>query len=203
MFDERLRDTKEVVFINLALGLRLNRVHPLWLTAVAFLLGLLAALALWQQAYILGLLLWWGNRIFDGLDGTVARVESLQSDLGGYLDILSDFVIYALVPISLVLAAPSIPAFIALAFLLSTFYVNGASWMYLSAILEKRHWLMPDKKTTVNMPAGLIGGGETIVFYSIFIIWPDLLVTLFVLMGLLIILTILQRIIWAARWLQL
>jgi phosphatidylglycerophosphate synthase len=203
MFDERLRDTKEVVFINLALGLQLNRVHPLWLTAVAFLLGLLAALALWQQAYIPGLLLWWGNRIFDGLDGTVARVESLQSDLGGYLDILSDFVIYALVPISLVLATPSIPAFIALAFLLSTFYVNGASWMYLSAILEKRRWLAPDKKTSVNMPTGLIGGGETIVFYSIFIIWPDLQVTLFVLMGLLVILTILQRITWAARWLQL
>lgn len=199
MFDERLRDTKEAVFISLALGLRLNRVHPLWLTAVAFLFGLVAAVFLWQQAYVWGLLFWWLNRIFDGLDGTVARVEKLQTDLGGYLDILADFVIYALIPISLVLALPSTPAFIALAFLLSAFYINGASWMYLSAILEKRRWLHPGQKTSVNMPAGLIGGGETIVFYSIFIIWPDWLVYLFPLMGLLVCATVLQRILWASR----
>ncbi|MFO7539043.1 MAG: CDP-alcohol phosphatidyltransferase family protein [Chloroflexota bacterium] len=203
MFDERLRDTKEVLFINLALGLRLNRIHPLWLTAVAFLFGLLAALFLWQQAYLWGLLFWWLNRIFDGLDGTVARVESLQTDLGGYLDILSDFVIYALVPISLVLANPTTPAFIALAFLLSAFYVNGASWMYLAAILEKRRWLQPGQKTSVNMPAGLIGGGETIVFYSAFMILPDYLVILFAIMSLLVAATIIQRIIWAARRLRL
>jgi phosphatidylglycerophosphate synthase len=203
MFDERLRDTKEVVFINLALGLQLNRIHPLWLTAVSFFFGLLAAFALWQQAYLAGLLFWWLNRIFDGLDGTVARVENLQSDLGGYLDILSDFVIYALVPISLVLAAPTTAAFMALTFMLGAFYVNGASWMYLSAILEKRRWLHVDRKTSVNMPAGLIGGGETIIFYSIFIIWPDLLVPLFGLMGLLVAITIIQRITWATRWLRL
>jgi phosphatidylglycerophosphate synthase len=199
MFDERLRNTKETIFISLVLGLRLNRVHPIWLTAASFLFGLIAAVCLWQQAYGWGLLFWWLNRIFDGLDGTVARVEKLQTDLGGYLDILADFVIYALIPISLVLAAPSTPAFIALAFLLSAFYVNGASWMYLSAILEKRRWLHPGQKTSVNMPAGLIGGGETIVFYSIFIIWPDWLIYLFPLMGLLVCATVIQRIVWAAR----
>jgi phosphatidylglycerophosphate synthase len=203
MFDERLRDTKEVLFIKLALRLRLNRIHPLWLTAVAFLFGLLAVLFLWQQAYVWGLLFWWLNRIFDGLDGTVARVESLQTDLGGYLDILADFVIYALIPISLVLANPTTPAFIALAFLLSAFYVNGASWMYLAAILEKRRWLQPGQKTSVNMPAGLIGGGETIVFYSAFIIWPDYLVILFTVMGILVALTIIQRVFWAAGRLRL
>ncbi len=199
MFDERLRDTKETVFISLALGLRLNRIHPIGLTAVAFLFGLIAAVFLWQQAYLWGLVFWWLNRIFDGLDGTVARVEKLQTDLGGYLDIMADFVIYALIPISLVLAAPSTPAFIALAFLLSAFYVNGASWMYLSAILEKRRWLHPGQKTSVNMPAGLIGGGETIVFYSIFIIWPDWLVYLFAIMGLLVVATVVQRVVWASR----
>lgn len=203
MFDERLRDTKETIFISLALGLRLNRIHPMGLTAVAFLFGLIAAVCLWQQAYGWGLIFWWLNRIFDGLDGTVARVEKLQTDFGGYLDILTDFVIYALIPLSLVLAAPGTPAFIALAFLLSAFYINGASWMYLSAILEKRRWLYPGQKTAVNMPTGLIGGGETIVFYSIFIIWPDFLVALFVIMGLLVAVTIIQRVIWAARQLRL
>ena len=199
MFDERLRGTKETIFISLALGLRLNRIHPIGLTAVAFLFGLAAAVCLWQQAYGWGLIFWWLNRIFDGLDGTVARVEKLQTDLGGYLDILTDFVIYALIPLSLVLAAPSTPTFIALTFLLSAFYVNGASWMYLSAILEKRRWLHPGQKTSVNMPAGLIGGGETIVFYSIFIIWPDWLVYLFTMMGLLVVITVVQRVVWASR----
>jgi phosphatidylglycerophosphate synthase len=199
MLDERLRDTKEILFINLALGLRLNRIHPVFLTLIAFVLGLIACLLLCQGIYWGGLLFWWGNRIFDGLDGTVARVEALQSDLGGYLDILADFVIYALLPIALVWAMPTMPAFIALAFLLGSFYVNGASWMYLAAILEKRRWSAPDQKTTVNMPAGLVGGAETIVLYSIFIIWPETLVPLFGLMALLVAVTVVQRVIWAAK----
>lgn len=202
MFDERLRDTKEALFIQLALSFRLNYIHPLWLTAVGFLFGLLAGFCLWQQAYGWGLIFWWLNRIFDGLDGTVARTESLQTDLGGYLDILADFAIYALIPVSLVMAAPTIPSFVTLAFLLSTFYLNAASWMYLSALLEKRRWSYARPKTSVNMPAGLIGGGETILFYSVFILWPSWVVPLFGLMGLLVLATVVQRIVWATHHLS-
>jgi hypothetical protein len=52
------------------------------------------------------------------------------------------------------------------------------------------------------MPAGLIGGTETIIFYSAFIVFHSVLPWLFGLMGLLVVVTILQRLLWAIRHLN-
>lgn len=71
--------------------------------------------------------------------------------------------------------------------------------MYLAAILEKRNLSRGDKLTTITMPTGIIGGTETILFYTVFIFFPAHLVWLFSLMGLLILVTILQRLAWAYR----
>jgi phosphatidylserine synthase len=200
MFDERLRGVKETVFYPMAQPLQ---AIPPWLFSVMGLMtGVAAAIAVWQQAYLLGLLLWLLNRIFDGLDGAVARASGTQSDFGGYLDIIIDFVVYALIPVGLALGQMSTAVIVALLFLLCTYYVNGASWMYLAAILEKRSHVKTDRLTSVTMPTGLVGGAETIVFYAAFIIFPTHLVWLFGLMGVLIVLTIGQRLIWAARHLN-
>lgn len=199
MFDNHLRNTKETLFVHLAKGLNGHHIHPIFLTCVALGFGILSALALAQQHTRLGFLFWFLNRFFDGLDGTVARVGDLQSDLGGYLDILFDFITYAIIPIALVIANASAAAYLSLAFLLATFYVNGAAWMYLAAVLEKQNRSATAKKSAVVMPAGLIGGAETIVFYTLFILWPQQLVPLFIMMGTLVIATIGQRIVWALR----
>ncbi|MCK7481082.1 MAG: hypothetical protein M0C28_30680 [Candidatus Moduliflexus flocculans] len=61
------------------------------------------------------------------MDGLLARVHQKQSDFGGYLDILMDFAIYSALPIGIVLSAPSPDRYLALAFMLAAFYVNGAS----------------------------------------------------------------------------
>ncbi len=198
MFDEQFRVIKEKIFVTLA-QTGLGRVSPLWLSLIGLLFGVATAVALTYNLTLIAFILWFFNRVFDGLDGTVARLSATQSDLGGYVDILVDFVVYALVPIGLVLGRPSTPAFIALIFLLATYYVNAASWMYLSAILEKRSQSQKGEFTTVNMPAGLIGGAATILFYSLFIVFPDYYIQLFVLMGALVLVTILQRLLWAAR----
>lgn len=197
MFDERMRQLKESAFDPLARPL-LN-VPPLALSVAGLLLGVGAAVALWQQAYLVGFALWFLNRVFDGLDGTVARSLGVQSDFGGYLDIVIDFVVYAAIPVGLALGRPSEAVTLSLIFLLVTFYVNGASWMYLAAILEKRNLSRGDKLTTITMPTGIIGGTETILFYTVFIFFPAHLVWLFSLMGLLILVTILQRLAWAYR----
>ena len=76
--------------------------------------------------------------------------------------------------------------------------------MYLAAILEKRNQGTYQKKelTTITMPSGLVGGAETVLFYCVFILWPQQLVVLFVLMGVLVLVTIGQRLIWAVRHLS-
>jgi hypothetical protein len=71
--------------------------------------------------------------------------------------------------------------------------------MYLAAILEKRATRNPETATTIVMPAGLIGGFETIIFYSLFFILPQYLLHLFIVFSALIFITVTQRLIWARR----
>ncbi len=199
MFDDTMRQVKEAAFRPFARWF--GGIPPVALTGVALLFGLLAAGALVYQLYWLAFIAWFFNRAFDALDGVVARLQGSQSDFGGYLDILLDFVVYAIIPMGLVLGQPSTAGYMALVLLLAVFYVNAASWMYLSAILEKRGAgaAAQGEQTSVTMPAGLIGGTETIIFYTLFMVFNQWYVWLFGLMAALVAVTILQRLVWAAR----
>jgi phosphatidylglycerophosphate synthase len=200
MIDKVLRYPKERVLEPVALRL-LQGVHPNAITIIACGVGIAAAVAVWQQAYAPALALWLLNRVLDGLDGTVARLMNKQSDFGGYLDIVLDTVVYAAIPVGLALGMSTNAVYLALAFLLASFYINGASWMYLAALLEKRNngATARGELTTVTMPGGLIEGTETIVFYTLFLLFPGALVPLFVVMGALVLVTAAQRVVWAVR----
>ncbi len=200
MIDKVLRSPKEQVLKPVARH-PLRVIHPTAITLVAFGVGVAAAAAAWQQAYVLALGLWALNRILDGLDGTVARLHKKQSDLGGYLDIVLDIVVYALVPLALALSVDTREVYLALALLLGSFYINGASWMYLAALLEKRkHGAHKQgEMTTVTMPGGVIEGTETIIFYSLFLLFPGALVPLFGAMAVLVLITAAQRLVWSTR----
>ena len=202
MLDDTMRRVKERVYRPVAR--RLAHVSPLWLTFISFLWGAAAAVALWRASYAVAFAAWFANRFFDGLDGAVARSSSQQSDFGGYADIVADFAVYALVPFSLVLGRSTPAGWLALSALLATFYVNGASWIYLSAILEKRAQgaAAGGEETTVAMPGGVVGGTVTIVFYSLFILFPNWLVPLFWSMSALVMVGIGQRLLWAWRGLR-
>jgi phosphatidylglycerophosphate synthase len=200
MVDQFLRRPKEQMLAPLARQIG-ARVHPTTLTLLAFACGVGAALALWQGAMAAGLMLWALNRTIDGLDGSVARATNTQTDWGGYLDILLDVVVYALVPLGLALHAGTPAALVALAVLLASFYANAISWSYLAALLEKRSAgaKSSGELTSVTMPAGLIEGAETVLFFSAFIIFAPYLVWLFGLMAALVGVTVAQRLIWAYR----
>ncbi len=196
MVDRYLRAPKDIVLNSAAKHLR--SIHPTYITLFAFGLGLLAVLSTAVGDYSWGLFFWLLNRILDGLDGSIARLWNKQSDLGGYIDIMLDLVIYALIPLSLAIANPSQAAYLSLGALLASFYINAGSWMFLSAILEKRG-LGIKEKTSITMPSGFIEGTETIIFYCLFLIFPGVLIILFNLMAFLVLLTTLQRIIWAIK----
>ncbi|MFQ3614210.1 MAG: CDP-alcohol phosphatidyltransferase family protein, partial [Cyanobacteriota bacterium] len=87
MLDKVLRQWKERLLAPL-LGTPLQQVHPLAITLAGFTVGLGSGTAAALGAYGWGLGLWLLNRLMDGLDGTLARLQRRQSDLGGYLDML-------------------------------------------------------------------------------------------------------------------
>lgn len=199
MFDATLRQVKDRAGAPLAL--RLGAVSPNVVSVGGFVVGLLAA---WQASQGNGpsaVILWLFSRVLDGLDGLIARLHGKQSDFGGYLDIVLDFVVYAAVPIGLTVNAPTPERFVALAVMLSSFYVNAASWMMLAAILEKRG-RAEGGLTTVTMPPGLVGALESIVAYTVFLIWPEQSTWLFGVFTGLVALTIGQRLMWAWRHLR-
>ena len=110
---------------------------PNGVTLAAFALGLVAAALIASHWFIAGGLALVASRIGDGLDGWVARASGRQTDFGGFLDIVLDFAFYGAIPFAFALAEPAhnaVPA----AFLILTFYVNGASFLAYAQMAEKR-----------------------------------------------------------------
>ncbi|MEY4697645.1 MAG: hypothetical protein RIT14_2073 [Pseudomonadota bacterium] len=111
------------------------------------------------------------GRVADGLDGAVARAGR-KSDFGGYLDIVCDFIFYAAIPLAFALRDPAADA-AAAAFLLASFYVNGASFLGY-AILAEKHGMESAARgeKSLYFTAGLLEGTETIALFVLFCLWP-------------------------------
>ncbi|MFN8108553.1 MAG: CDP-alcohol phosphatidyltransferase family protein [Thermoleophilia bacterium] len=194
MTDAILRRHKEVVLTPVA---RLTPLPPAAITLAGLVPGVGAALAAAAGRPWLAVTLWLVNRLLDGLDGTVARVTGRQTDLGAYLDIVADFVVYAAVPIGIAAHAGDRGAWVAAAVLLGTFYVNAISWSFLSALMERRR--IERGLTSVAMPAGLIEGAETVVLFAVMLTLPAWARVLMWGMAGAVVLTTVQRVTWALR----
>jgi phosphatidylglycerophosphate synthase len=140
-------------------------------TLIGLALGLLAALliALGQPGTALLPLI--ASRLADGLDGAVARA-SQRTDFGGYLDITADFLFYGAVPLAFVIADPAGNG-AAGAFLLASFYFNGASFLGFATLAAKRGLETQDRGLkSFFFSGGLLEGTETILFFVALCLWP-------------------------------
>jgi phosphatidylglycerophosphate synthase len=142
------------------------------LTWLGFVLGMAAALAIALQAWWLGLALLLASRLFDGLDGTVARLTQ-PTDAGGFLDIALDFVFYAAIPLAFAVANPATNALPA-AVLLASFIGTGSSFLAFAALAEKRgltDTALPGK--SFYFLGGLTEATETIAVFTAMCVWPQ------------------------------
>jgi phosphatidylglycerophosphate synthase len=138
------------------------------------------------------------GRLADGLDGAIARARG-KTDFGGYLDITCDFLFYGAVPLAFVLRDPDANG-VAGAFLLASFYLNGASFLGYAILAEKRGLqtrAQGDK--SLFFSAGLLEGTETIAFFALLCLWPAAFAPLAFVFGGLCCLTALARILLARR----
>ncbi len=111
------------------------------------------------------------GRVADGLDGAVARATK-PSDFGGYLDIACDFLFYGAIPLAFVLRDPAANG-IAGAFLLFSFYVNGATFLGFAILAAKRGMETRARgEKSLYFTAGLLEGSETIAIFTAFCLWP-------------------------------
>ena len=198
MFDARLRPLIDPILNAQGRALARAGVSADAVTLAGLALGLLAAglIALGQPLWALLPLV--ASRLADGLDGAVARARG-GSDFGGYLDIICDFTFYAAVPLAFVLLDPAANA-VAGAFLLASFYINGATFLGFAILAEKRAMKTDARGAkALYFTGGLLEGAETIAFFVLLCLWPAGFAALAWGFGALCLITALSRVLLAAR----
>jgi phosphatidylglycerophosphate synthase len=165
MLDGRLRPFIDPPLERLARALARRGVGADAVTLVGFAFGLGAMSAVAAGAYAAGLAFLVLNRLADGLDGAVARQQG-PTDLGGFLDIVLDFVTYAGLVFAFALAEPARNA-LAAAFLLFAFMGTGSSFLAFAVMAAKRGATTEQAgRKSLYFLGGLTEGTETILFLA-------------------------------------
>ena len=157
--------------------------------------GWLAALAIAWQAPLAGAVLILLSRLFDGLDGAVAR-QTRATDRGGFLDITLDFLFYPAIPLAFAVADPANNALPA-AVLLAAFVGTGTSFLAFATLAAKRGLASvayPDK--SFYFLGGLTEATETLAFYIAMCVWPAAFAPLAYAFAALCAVTIATRVYW-------
>ncbi len=200
MLDRHLRPLIDPPLNRLGKGLAFAGIGADAVTLAGMVMAIGAGVCLACGLMLPALALILASRLADGLDGAVARSGAADpdgSDFGGYFDIVADFVFYAAIPLGFVLADPATNG-AAGAFLLATFYVNGASFLGFATLAEK-HRLRSEAngRKAFFHSTGLLEGSETIGFFILICLWPDAFAPLAWGFGVLVILTAVLRLLEA------
>lgn len=167
-------------------------------TVAACGVGLVAATAIANGWFAAGLVLILASRFGDALDGAVAQIRG-KTDLGGYLDIVLDFVFYGAVPMGFVLAEPAANAIPGAALILS-FYVNGSSFLAYAIMAERRKLETGARGSkSLYFTTGLAEATETIAAFALACVFPGWFPIIAWVFAAMTLYTALARIILAAR----
>lgn len=170
MLDRTLRRWIDPLLSYLARPFARIGFTPNAMTVFGFLLGIAGCFAIAKEQYYLGLAMIALNRLADGLDGMLARHVGV-TDIGGYLDIVLDMLFYSAVPLAFGMAQPInlLPAIC----LIYSFVGTGGSFLAYAAIAAKRG-ITPaqEENKSFYYAVGLMEGGETILFFVLFCLFP-------------------------------
>ena len=170
MLDAKLRPLIDPPLNRAGEWLARRGVGPNAATLAGLVPGFAAAIAIAHGAFAAGLVLILINRLFDGLDGAIARATR-QTDFGGYLDIVADFAFYVAVPVGFGFSAGgnSLPALV----LVAAFTLTGVSFLAFATLAAKAGMETTDHgKKSFFYNTGLAEGTETIAVFCAMCLWP-------------------------------
>lgn len=216
MFDITLRPLKDN-YIDPLCAVIPRQISPLQLTFAAFICGVGSCGAAASGSTFWAVWLWMLNRLLDCLDGAVARQRGESSDLGGFLDLLSDFIIYSAIPICCAIGlldvhgSGGIRRWLAVAIVEATFHINNFVLFYVAGVAEKRKAAAatsgPSKEdkaakcnveelTSLIMRPALVEGAESGLVFTIMLAFPARTEILCWLLAGGVIVGITQRVLW-------
>jgi phosphatidylglycerophosphate synthase len=173
-------------------------IHPDTITLGGFAIGVLGCIAIALHGYLTGLLLVLINRWMDGMDGAVARAADCCTDLGGYLDIVTDFLLYSGFAFAFALAQPEHAVYAA--FLIFSYMGTGSSFLAYAILAAKRGVGTETRgRKAFYYLGGLTEGSETIIAMVLMALLPGWFPLIAVVFGLMCWLTTIGRIAQAWR----
>ena len=134
MLDKKINNFLNPLLFHIAEIINKLKISANFVTLLSFLSGLVCFCYIIDSNLMLALMFFFFNRLFDGLDGAVARING-QSDLGAFYDIVSDFFFYALFPLGFIFQ--NIENTFSICFLLLSFVTTQTTFLASAWILEK------------------------------------------------------------------
>ena len=169
-------------------------ISPNHMTLIGFSFGVLMCFFIIIDQYLIAMIFLFLNRLSDGLDGAMARLQ-IPTPLGGYLDIVLDFLIYGGFVLSFGITEQNNTL---LSMVLLFCYIGtGSTFLAKAAILPSltNQNLNEEIPKSFHYAVGLVEGTETIVFMVLCLLFPNLFIYFSFIFIILCLITIVFRII--------
>ena len=193
MFDRQIQKCTQKPLQYIA-KLFIKFISPNHMTLIGFSFGILMCLTIIIDQYLIAIIFLFLNRLSDGLDGTMARLQT-PTPLGGYLDIVLDFLIYGGFVLAFGITEQN-NTFLSM-ILLFCYIGTGSTFLAKAAILPSltNQNLNEEIPKSFHYAVGLVEGTETIIFMFLCLLFPSLFIYLASIFILLCLITIVFRII--------
>ena len=193
MFDRQIQKYTQRPLQYIAI-LFLKFISPNQMTFIGFIFGVLMCFFIIIDQYFIAIIFLFLNRLSDGLDGTMARLQT-PTPLGGYLDIVLDLLIYGGFVLSFGITEQNNTH---LSMVLLFCYIGtGSTFLARAAILPSltNQNLNEEIPKSFHYAVGLIEGTETIIFMVLCLLFPNFFIYFSFIFIILCLITIVFRII--------
>lgn len=195
MIDRRAREALQPALTALARPLDRWGLGPTAVTVAGLVVGVGACAAAALAAWPVALALWLLNRLADGVDGALARLQTGGGGArGGYVDLMADFAVYGGFVAGCAVGQPT--ARLACLVLLLAYYLNGAALLAHAALTRGPEG--SDDRSVVFL-GGLAEGAETVVVHALMVVVPSQMAPIAWAFAVLVAITVVQRVTWTVR----
>ena len=187
MLDTHARKIFNPIFNKIAKIMISLKLSANQITAIAFVIGILSAVALYFNKYLLSFLFLWLSGLFDAVDGEVARLSNKKSLIGAQLDIVSDRTVE--LAFIWAIAFNHKELLYELLFLVSMILISMTVFLTTGMIAKN------NTKKSFYYQSGLMERTEGFIMFSLMIIFREKMRLVIIIYAILILITIIQRLV--------
>ena len=185
----------EIAKLLIKFGFKAN-----FVTFLGFFFGICCFYFIINSLFLLAIIFLFLNRLFDGLDGAIARLNG-ETDIGAFYDIVLDFIFYSLFPIAFIFL--DLNYSYSICFLLLSFVATQTTFLASAWIIEKNKISISDgHKKSFFYLGGITEGFETIICFTLMLLFHEFIDYIAYIFGVLCWITFFCRVIFVKKLLS-